>query len=70
MPKRVCCHPMCVVPVQGDHIACIDHWMQVDVATRKQVWERIRGWHNRDAAEEYLVGFFRQQIRKQEGGRS
>jgi hypothetical protein len=60
---------MCVVPVQGDHIACIDHWKQVGEKAREQVQLRIHAWNDRNAAEAYLVGFFRQQMHLQEGGR-
>jgi hypothetical protein len=59
----ICCHPECTEEVGKGKIACWTHWRSVDVKVRRQVQWRLNGWKDKAAARDYLLFFFRKQLK-------
>jgi hypothetical protein len=63
MPEDTCCYPECTEKVGKGKIACWTHWKLVDVQVRRQVQWRLSGWKDKMAARDYLLYFFRKQMK-------
>ena len=58
MPSKVCHYPGCSVAIDGVHLLCVTHWHKLPARIQAGIQERIRGWHDRAAAEEFLNSWF------------
>jgi hypothetical protein len=63
MAADICCHPECKAVVGKGKVACSQHWAQVDGTVQRQVQWRLNAWKDKQAARDYLIFFFRKQMK-------
>jgi hypothetical protein len=56
---RTCCFPGCTERIDGQHLACKNHWFSIPKRQRQEIQARHCGWKSRDEAINYLLGVVR-----------